>query len=87
MSSELRFILLALLKTSLNDFQRDRDFAAVRGLRGYVRELSGRSGKQIRDDSAKRLIEQADVITGCVSASGISRAESEPAIGWTGGRE
>ncbi len=81
MSRELRLSLLALLKASLDDFEDDRESAGTQRLHRFVLELSAASGKQVREDLAKRLLGQAEVITGCVSEQGNgSRDEREPVV-------
>ena len=87
MAAELRLGLLLLLKVSQDDFEHHRKFAGARGLDRYVRRLPAASGREIREDFAKRLIGRAQIVTACVSEGAVSPAESEPAIASSGGRE
>jgi hypothetical protein len=87
MSRELRLHLLLLLETSLSDFEHDRKWEALRGLNAYSRKLSDESEKQIRPDLAKRLMGQAEVITGCVSEGAVAWDKSGYAPGIAGSHE
>ena len=87
MVAEFRLRLLVLLKVSQDDFEHDRKLAGTRGLDYFVRILKTASGKEIREDFAKRLIGQAEVVTGCVSEEAVSQYESEPAISLAGGQK
>ncbi len=81
MSRELRLSLTALLKEALDDFEDDRESAGAQRLHRYVMEVNAAAGKQIREDLAKRLLGEAEVITGCVSEQGNAlRDESESVI-------
>jgi hypothetical protein len=83
MSRELRFVLIALLRSSLEDLARNREFGASRKLDFYVQKLWDEKGKQIRADAAQRLIGQARTITGCMFESASASGENYQHSAWS----